>query len=353
MNSCKNKIIQTPAMRNNRMPTLPRSIVIAITILPHRLAGSAKATAAWTSTTGGIVAGSSSSPEDSGHPGGRAAAADVRIGRRRTSSSFAMSRGDDHNDHLWSTALDGMIDVPGASGLSSSEGVLYLAPAGGGSSRETTAMTASSSSSSSAVVAPPPEWPAIFADNCGMFSLTAHNPMGMTAPPDANHRADEALERDILELVRQNASVVVGSDVSYSGAAARVPPPRAWWRSFGFHEGEGWREDGYTLAFDPEDRDVGRDAVLDLARKYMQAAVYEYAWCGSGGGTLTREVVHVVDPTRNERGEEEEARVGGGGGGGGSRDVMAIVGAPPRSALSGRYRRDGAVGDDGVPDDGV
>jgi hypothetical protein len=310
------------------MPTLPRSIAIAITILPHRLAGGpAKAAAAWTTaSTGGIVVvkGSSSHPpRDPPRPGGRAAAVDdARIGRPRT---LAMSRDDDDEDYnrrLWSAALEGMIDVPGASGLSSPEGVMYLAPVSVLPPREGAAAAG--------------EWPASFADGCGVFSLTAHNPMGTTAPPDANDRADEALGRDVLALARGDGASGPGP-----GSAARVPRPRAWWRSFGFHEGEGWREDGYTLAFEPGDRDAGRAAVLGLAREYQQAAVYEYARVSSG--LVTREVVYV-DPPKNEHGE-----VALGGGGGVSRDVMVIVGAPPRSALSGRYRRAGAA----VPDAGV
>ena len=35
------------------------------------------------------------------------------------------------------------------------------------------------------------------------------------------------------------------------------PSPRAWWHSFGFNEKEGWREEGFSVAFAPEERQVG------------------------------------------------------------------------------------------------
>jgi hypothetical protein len=204
------------------------------------------------------------------------------------------------NSNLWSTALDGMIDVPGANDVSSPEGVFYLSPFP--SNNPTTPLPA---------IAVPP-WPAIFTDGGFAFSLTAHNPMGVNVPHDDNVIANTALERDIIGLA--NADVACGVRL------------RAWWHSFGFHEMEGWQEDGYTLSFGPENgnerqRKFARVIVFELAKKYPQAAIYEYVY---EDGILTREVVWV-DP------KEQKPR-------GGIKDVMMIVAAPPRYALSRRYR---------------
>ena len=39
------------------------------------------------------------------------------------------------------------------------------------------------------------------------------------------------------------------------------PSPRAWWHSFGFNEKEGWREDGFSVAFAPEERQFARQYI--------------------------------------------------------------------------------------------
>ena len=39
------------------------------------------------------------------------------------------------------------------------------------------------------------------------------------------------------------------------------PSPRAWWHSFGFNEKEGWREDGFSVAFAPEERQYARQHI--------------------------------------------------------------------------------------------
>ena len=66
------------------------------------------------------------------------------------------------------------------------------------------------------------------------------------------------------------------------------PAPAARWHSFGFNAAEGWREAGFSLAFAAADAERGRAATLGLARKYEQAAIYEY---GVREGKLYRTVV--------------------------------------------------------------
>jgi hypothetical protein len=251
---------------------------------------------------GSIVAGSSLVRDHRRHLDRRRRIATTGGG----SFGIAMATRDgDANANLWSTALDGMIDVPGAGAISSSEGVLYLSPVATETPSPFPAENDVPTSSS--------PWPAIFADGGMAFSLTAHNPMGKSVPREDNIVANSHLERDIVDLVN--------SDVE----SADVVRPRAWWHSFGFHEMEGWREDGYTVSFGPEDddgRDRARDAILELAGKYRQAAIYEYYY---ERGTLMREVVYVDPVERKARGE--------------IKDVMTIVDvAPSRSALSGRCR---------------
>ena len=41
---------------------------------------------------------------------------------------------------------------------------------------------------------------------------------------------------------------------------------------------DGWREDGFCLAYDKERAGAARDAVLDIARKHQQGAIFEYVY---------------------------------------------------------------------------
>ena len=58
--------------------------------------------------------------------------------------------------------------------------------------------------------------------------------------------------------------------------------------SFGYNEREGWREDGFVVSFDEEDRDAARDAVIRLAREFSQGGIFEYR---SDRGVLFRRTV--------------------------------------------------------------
>ena len=120
-------------------------------------------------------------------------------GRKIEESARSMATVSDAKlSSMWTTAMDGMINVPGCDALSSAEGVLYLAPM------------------PSKPPDPPTAWPKIFAKGV-VFALTASNPMGIDAPAAENQAANEALEQDILDLQRRQMA------------------PRAWWRSFGFN----------------------------------------------------------------------------------------------------------------------
>lgn len=209
-----------------------------------------------------------------------AAALGVTHGAGVTHARNASS--DSELNQLWGSAMDGMIDVPGSDGLAAANGVLYLSPMG-----DRPALPASVS------------WPKVIAKSV-VFSLTASNPMGAAAPAAWNSEANAALERDIASL---------------------RTPPRAWWRSFGFHAGEGWREDGFSLAFALEERMFARGAMLKLAHKYRQAAIYAYHV--DAQGLLVREVLWV------DRAKQVEL--------GGTREYMQLLApAPPQTPLAAR-----------------
>ena len=185
---------------------------------------------------------------------------------------------------MWAAAVDGMIDVPGCESLSSDEGVLYMMPSAD---------------------APAREWPRIFAKSA-IFSLTASNPMGMEAPAAANVRMNELLEEDLKRL---------------------RPEPRAWWHSYGFNVNEGWRENGFSVAYGYEERVYGRQAILKLARKYRQKAVYMYVF---EDGHLQRDVIMVGE----KYGKSAE----------GAKEKMAILPSPPRSPLAAKTWEQPAAG---------
>ena len=90
-----------------------------------------------------------------------------------------------------------------------------------------------------------------------VFALTAFDPPGTTRDILSNTAANSRLWRDLLRLP--------------------VAPVCAW-RSFGFDLEEGWREDGFCLAFEVALADAARAAVLDIARSHRQGAIFEYSY---------------------------------------------------------------------------
>ena len=129
---------------------------------------------------------------------------------------------------LWATSRDAWIDVP-----REARGTTFLRPLGAGEddARCERAM------------------PRVV-HGARMFAVTAHNPMGRVVSDVENARANARME---AELAADDA------------CGTR-------WRSFGFSEG--WREDGFVVAF--EDADVGRAKMVALAIRYEQGAIYEY-----------------------------------------------------------------------------
>lgn len=164
-------------------------------------------------------------------------------------SSMASSSSDDaarekELQGLWANAYDGWIDVPGEAGV-----VVYTKPV-----------------ATPGDPAPTP-FPHIVASS-RLFALTGFNPMGEDRPIGENRAANEKLVLDIQ---------------------AMTPAPKAWWRAFGFaHD---WREDGFVVAFHEADAAEARAAIVELAVKYDQGAVYEYAPKPDDATRLTRKTV--------------------------------------------------------------
>jgi hypothetical protein len=206
----------------------------------------------------------------------------VALGLARREQAFASASGAAPTDAalgaLWGEAIDGMINVPGCEELSH-DGVLYLAPTKG---------------------APPPvKWPKIIGKSV-VYSLTGWNPMGKDAPHEQNLAANQRLQQDLAEWKGMNTR------------------PRAWWHSFGFNEKEGWREDGFSVAFAPEERRFAKQCMQKLGYKYHQAAIYAYRV--DKEGVLWREVVWV-NPAHEHKNTEE---------------AMTLLRKPPRSKLAGK-----------------
>lgn len=88
-----------------------------------------------------------------------------------------------------------------------------------------------------------------------VMALTAFDPPGTMRERDANAAANARLWADIMQL---------------------PTAPSCAWRSFGFDNDEGWREDGFCLAFDDARMPAARHAVLELARRHDQGAIFEY-----------------------------------------------------------------------------
>jgi hypothetical protein len=216
-----------------------------------------------------------------------------------------------------------MINVPGASHLSSTEGVLYMTPV----PPPPPTMADDNKQAVTADAGTNIPWPTIFVDNI-LFSLTAYNPMGKTVSHDVNVKANIALEQDILQLYNNNTNGR-GDNNNDSNINSSGGPLIAWWHSFGFHEQEGWRENGYTLAFPVNEESydncsAASETVMNLANKYHQAAIYKFSY---EHGVVIREVVHVVDNPNDIQQKQQQQS---------SKDVMMIVTKPP-SALAERY----------------
>ena len=172
---------------------------------------------------------------------------------------------------LWSCAYDGWIDVPRQGDETetlddtrTSTGVVYLRPA------PTTVAV-----SRAALL------PRVATTSRALFALTGFNPMGCSTSLSDNRAANAQLSVDIRNLTHAPTHV---------------------WAAFGF--AEEWREDGFVLAYGDTNQTSTADAdaddartvaaaeaaVVELARKYKQGAIYAYRYDANTGALMRRTV---------------------------------------------------------------
>ena len=106
------------------------------------------------------------------------------------------------------------------------------------------------------------------------FALTAFDPPGVSRSRAENAAANGDLWKELRAL--------------------RAPYA---WRAFGVDVDEGWREDGFAVAWPEGDADAARPGVVAAARAFDQGAIYEYAWRDGALVRRTRGVAAAVDET--------------------------------------------------------
>mmetsp|Transcript_27539 Transcript_27539/g.56442 ORF Transcript_27539/g.56442 Transcript_27539/m.56442 type:complete len:312 (-) Transcript_27539:219-1154(-) len=135
---------------------------------------------------------------------------------------------------------------------------------------------------------------------CHVFCFTAWNPRGRTRHMEDNLKASSLLKKDIAALTKGelNAPLWVGKKVKSDIVAApppKIPPPMSVWQGFDWNLEQGWRAEGFCLAYLKPFAEQGRAAVMALAAKYGQTSVVEYVPlpCEYQGdpGRLTRHVI--------------------------------------------------------------
>lgn len=142
--------------------------------------------------------------------------------RQECNMTDESTKNDENLNDLWSSAIEGMINVPGYS-----ESVLYLSPVG--------------SFPNDQIKLEP--WPEPFRNGRRIYCLTAHNPMGTTVSDAENKVANKALKARLYDVFgcKEYGTKIEVTDSSHMSNARRLMP-FAQWHSFGFHIGEGWRE---------------------------------------------------------------------------------------------------------------
>lgn len=121
-----------------------------------------------------------------------------------------------------------------------------------------------------------------------VFALTAFDPPGVSRSLEDNTVANARL----LSTLRKS-----------------IPMPTSIWRSFGVSLAEGWREDGFCMAFKNEHKEIARAAVVKIAIEFEQGAIFEYAWSMElGPSRLTRYTIPAAAGSE-VAGTEEIVRV--------------------------------------------
>lgn len=89
--------------------------------------------------------------------------------------------------------------------------------------------------------------------------------MGKDRDLETNQKANHALKQDLQRLLN--------------------PKPTYIWDSFGF--ADQWREDGFIVAYPRLEESAGKAAIIDLAKKYQQGAIYGFTSNMKGGKAVS------------------------------------------------------------------
>ena len=71
------------------------------------------------------------------------------------------------------------------------------------------------------------------------------------------------------------------------------------WPTWGYNLAEGWREDGFSLAYPLAAKETARAAVVGLAKRFEQGAIFEYA-PGPTSDSLVRTTVPALSSSAVE-----------------------------------------------------
>jgi Protein of unknown function (DUF3293). len=116
------------------------------------------------------------------------------------------------------------------------------------------------------------DWPAIVKEST-MYGFGAYNPRGQVLSNDVNEKQHKLLQIDIEH-----------SMAKYPGSMAQ------YWEAASIWE-DGSSEKGFILAF-RERKDEGLELSIELARRYDQGAIYQFAM---EDGRLMRDTIAVLD----------------------------------------------------------
>jgi len=157
---------------------------------------------------------------------------------------------------LWASAYDGWIDVPGAGADVEPGTAIFARPVAARHAAADDAVAAATQSPPSPLASSPLLFPPIVTSS-RLFALTGFNPMGEDRPVKENRAANKRLAAELA-----------------SAAQTSSPAPKAWWRAFGFSRE--WREDGFVVAYTPEDAARGEADIVAMAVRYGQGAIFAY-----------------------------------------------------------------------------
>jgi len=159
---------------------------------------------------------------------------------------------------LWVGGIETMLGVPGA-------GTLSLAPC---------------NSAAESAASFPEGVPEALAKHT-TFALTAFDPPGVSRTREENAKENGRLWARLQKLQTAGA-----------------------WKAFGVDVDEGWREDGFAIAF--ADATAGRLKVSSIARDFQQGAIYEYYVANGALYRRTRGVTMKMDETTAMRQVDHE-----------------------------------------------